>query len=311
MSRLEEALKRAQRDPNLPEAFSAPDPGALSHFPLLPDGQAASAPGELAAEPRLPERPALAARPSSASFEAPSEQPFETVFRSGKSFDGKLVTNDVKVVAVEQYRKLAATLHHKQAEDGTKVVMIASALAGEGKTLTAVNLALTLSESYGRRVLLVDADFRRPTLHEAFHVPNTSGLNEALAAPTERKLTLAEISPRLALLPAGRPNPDPMSGLTSDRMRRIIEDASATFDWVIIRYPARRPPDRCPSARVDGERRRAGHPRGQHAVQRDSAGGRAGRPEARDRRRAELRRGAGDVGQRPVRLLLRGRLRPP
>ncbi len=54
--------------------------------------------------------------------------------------------------------------------------MVTSALAGEGKTLTATNLALTFSESYRRSVLLIDADLRRPTLHELFQVPNVSGL---------------------------------------------------------------------------------------------------------------------------------------
>ena len=74
----------------------------------------------------------------------------------------------------EQYRRLAATLHHAQAEHGLKVVMVASAVPGEGKTLTATNLALTLSESYQRRVLLIDADLRRPSLHDDVQVPNTA-----------------------------------------------------------------------------------------------------------------------------------------
>ena len=55
--------------------------------------------------------------------------------------------------SVEQYRRLAATLHHAQAQTGMKIVMVASAMPGEGKTLTATNLALTLSESYRRKVL--------------------------------------------------------------------------------------------------------------------------------------------------------------
>jgi Mrp family chromosome partitioning ATPase len=74
---------------------------------------------------------------------------------------GKTVA-DPKLSAVsrEQYRQLAATLHNAQAENGLKAVMIASAVGGEGKTLTAANLALTFAESYRRRVLLVDADLR-------------------------------------------------------------------------------------------------------------------------------------------------------
>jgi Mrp family chromosome partitioning ATPase len=59
----------------------------------------------------------------------------------------------------EQYRRIAAVLHEAQHAKGLRVVMVASAVSGEGKTLTAINLALTLSESYRRRVLLVDGDF--------------------------------------------------------------------------------------------------------------------------------------------------------
>ena len=77
--------------------------------------------------------------------------------------------------AVEQYRKLAATLHLANVEQELKVIMVTSAVPGDGKTLTAANLALTLSESYRRRVLLVDADLRRPSLYDIFQLPNMVG----------------------------------------------------------------------------------------------------------------------------------------
>src|SRR4051812_47723561 len=86
---------------------------------------------------------------------------------------GKLILSHADPVAVEQYRRLAATLHELQAAHGVKTLMVTSAVPREGKTLTISNLALTLSESYGRRVLLIDADLRRPSIHEVFGVPNT------------------------------------------------------------------------------------------------------------------------------------------
>jgi protein-tyrosine kinase len=137
----------------------------------------------------------------------------------------------------EQYRRLAATLHHGQAANGLKVVMIASAVAGEGKTLTASNLALTLSESYQRNVLLVDADLRRPSVHAVFKVKGSPGLAEGLMSVEDRKLPLHVISPRLTILPAGTPSSDPMAGLTSTRMRYLIDEAREAFDWVIIDTP--------------------------------------------------------------------------
>ncbi len=150
---------------------------------------------------------------------------------------GKLVVSPAAPPgSVEQYRKLAATLHHAHTQSGVKVVMIGSALPGEGKTLTATNLAVTLSESYRRTVLIIDADLRRPTMHDIFQIPNIAGLNEALAASGELPPAFA-LSPRLTLLPAGRPNPDPMGLLTSAAMRDLVKSAAAGFDWVVIDTP--------------------------------------------------------------------------
>ena len=149
----------------------------------------------------------------------------------------KLVAAGRQGPLVEQYRKLAATLHFAKKDGAVKVLMVASAVAGEGKTLTACNLALTFSESYGSKVLLIDADLRRPSTHKVFGVANTCGLIDHLNSPVERPLPMLEITPNLSLVPAGRPDPDPISALTSDRMRRVIEDASGSFDWVIIDTP--------------------------------------------------------------------------
>ena len=91
-----------------------------------------------------------------------------------------VVTPSAPPRMVEQYRKLAATLYYAQAERGVKILMVTSAIPGEGKSLTTANLALTLSESYQRRVLLIDADLRRPSLHMIFQIPNMSGLGEGL-----------------------------------------------------------------------------------------------------------------------------------
>ena len=87
---------------------------------------------------------------------------------------------------VEQYRHLAAVMHHAQKASGVRSVMVTSALPSEGKTLTATNLALTLSESYQRRVLLIDADLRRPRMREMFALPASEGLTDSLTLPARR-----------------------------------------------------------------------------------------------------------------------------
>jgi capsular exopolysaccharide synthesis family protein len=151
---------------------------------------------------------------------------------------GKLVIlPDARPALVEQYRKLAATLHFAQTERTVKTIMISSSIAGEGKTFTASNLALTLSHSYQRRVLLIDADLRRPTVHTVFHIPNVYGLTDELQRDVEQMPPMIELTPRLSVITAGRPDLDPMSGLISARMRWIMEQAAKDFDWVIVDTP--------------------------------------------------------------------------
>jgi capsular exopolysaccharide synthesis family protein len=157
--------------------------------------------------------------------------------RSGERHQKLVVGHNMRPGAIEQYRKLAAGLHHAQTQQGIKIVMMASTLAGEGKTLTATNVALTLSESYRRRVILIDADLRRPTIHDVFNLPNVSGLNDVLKANSDNSCEVFEVSPHLSVLTAGRPNPDPISLLTSERMRRLIATATEEYDWVIVDTP--------------------------------------------------------------------------
>jgi capsular exopolysaccharide synthesis family protein len=150
----------------------------------------------------------------------------------------KLVVNpEAPPSLVEQYRKLAATLYYAQAERGVKVLMVTSAIPGDGKSLTAANLALTLSESYRRRVLLIDADLRRPSLHLIFQIPNISGLGQELKPDAEGTLCPIPLTTNLSLVPVGERSSDPMSGLTSSRMRDLVRDASEPYDWVVIDTP--------------------------------------------------------------------------
>ena len=145
----------------------------------------------------------------------------------------RLVTGEADAVSLEQYRRLAAALHDAQVESGLKTVMITSALQGEGKTLTTANLGLTLSESYARRVLVIDADLRWPSLHEVFGLKNVGGLSEALSG-NHSEPALVEISSRLTMMTAGQPGPTPLAGLSSPRMGELLQQCAAGFDWVLV-----------------------------------------------------------------------------
>jgi capsular exopolysaccharide synthesis family protein len=212
VSRLAEALRQAEGSPANREENPTPDP--LVRF----------------TEHRPPQTVHAA--------EVEAEPPVNVFHKFSPNASGKLVVMPaVPAAAVEQYRRLAAALHHTQLEKETKVIMVTSASPGEGKTLTATNLALTLSESYRRSVLLIDADLRRPSVHQMFQLPNVIGLSDGLTSDAEQKLSLIQVSEHLTVLPAGRPSNDPMGGLTSERMRRIVHEAAARYDWVIVDTP--------------------------------------------------------------------------
>lgn len=134
-------------------------------------------------------------------------------------------------VALEQYRKLAAKLHQWQLDHEGKVVMMVSAVAGEGKTLTTMNLALTLSGSYQRRVLVIDCDLRRPTMHAAFQIASSPGVADILDRP---EIPVVRITERLSIVPAGRLEGDPMGVLTSAAMATLLEHARQEYDWVLL-----------------------------------------------------------------------------
>ena len=147
------------------------------------------------------------------------------------------VSSESNPAMLKQFGRLAGSLHNAQAAGGMKSVLITSVGAGEGKTLTAVNLALTLSGSYKRQVLIIDADLRRPSVHTVCGLGHIHGLSEGLRAPQQERLAIIKLTETLSFLPAGRPDPDPMDGLASDRMRRILDEASKRFDWVILDVP--------------------------------------------------------------------------
>jgi protein-tyrosine kinase len=268
MSHLTEAMRRAGRGIPLP-ATTASTSSAAETFPSestteRPAEAAADFPPEtVTAEPsrgaRLREalepaaaRPMTEAEPQRIQSRDDGTAAKQTRSRTSKAplavFSGFNKTLVERMVVpegaphsmTEEYRRLAAALHHAQVAHGTKILMVTSASPGEGKTLTACNLALTLSQSYERRVLLMDADLRKPTVHELFAVQNAAGILDVLRDDpnrSERKVPLVEVSPRLQLLLSGGVTADPMSMLTSDSLRALLKDAAEVFDWVIVDTP--------------------------------------------------------------------------
>lgn len=172
--------------------------------------------------------------------DAPSPAPIECTLASRFNADERrkvVVGIGVDHAVIEQYRHLAAALHHAQAERGIRSIMVTSALASEGKTLTAANLVLTLSESYQRRVLLIDADLRRPRIQEMFGLRAGEGLTDSLVGAGGGRLPVHQVSPTLWVLTAGGALPDPMSTLVSPAMKQLLDEARDAFDWVVVDTP--------------------------------------------------------------------------
>lgn len=136
----------------------------------------------------------------------------------------------------EVYRSLRTSLLLSTAEE-LKVIAVTSATAGEGKTATASNLGVVLAQ-LGRRVLIVDADLRKPRMHQVFKVSNRSGLVNQLTGMVEPDAVFAETGvPNLWLIPSGPIPPNPSELLSSDRMREWLNAMRARFDYVIIDTP--------------------------------------------------------------------------
>jgi capsular exopolysaccharide synthesis family protein len=190
--------------------------------------------------PPAVERKAVAAQPHASDLTLlAAPQPDATDFPAHvpESVEGKLISlNGMDRHSVEEFRRLAGTLHSLQQQNGIKSLMVTSSVPREGKTLTSTNLALAFSELYLRRVLLIDGDLRRPFVEQIFGIHDAAGLGESLrtdGAP----LPIVQVLPRLAVLPAGRPVSDPTAGLASERMRTVLKEAVDRFDWVILDSP--------------------------------------------------------------------------
>jgi polysaccharide biosynthesis transport protein len=138
----------------------------------------------------------------------------------------------------EAFRSLRTSVVFTSAASGPRVVAVTSSQPLEGKTTTACNLGIALAFG-GARVLLVDADMRRPGLHGVIGAQNEMGLSHLLVGQSRMKDVVQTTSePNLFVISAGRIPPNPSELLASERMNILIENLrSGPFDWVIIDTP--------------------------------------------------------------------------
>jgi capsular exopolysaccharide synthesis family protein len=138
-----------------------------------------------------------------------------------------------RLAVAEAYRSLRTALLLSSAQE-LKTIVVTSAVPGEGKTSTAGNLAVVLSQ-LGRRVLLVDGDLRKPRVHEVFKISNRVGLVNYLTGSSEiEKIVFRSEIENLYLTPSGPIPPNPSELLASERMREFARFAREKFDMVVF-----------------------------------------------------------------------------
>ena len=149
----------------------------------------------------------------------------------------QILHNNSNFVVKEAYKSLRTNVRFFIRHDGCKSLCITSAAAGEGKSITFLNLAISIAED-GQKVLLIDADLRRPALARLLVEKTAPGLSNVLAGLAEPKDAIRkEMYPNLDILFSGDIPPNPSELLGCSRMVELIEEMSKEYDYILIDTP--------------------------------------------------------------------------
>ena len=232
MSEFFRALEQAERD------------RALGPHALLPDLPPSEA-TEVAPEEAIVEVPtvvpsAVFRRPS-AKRTTPAEVP-PTADEGSEGIDGHMVSLVTPTTfEAEQYRTLRHMIERRRTCDQVSIIACTSPTGGDGKTITAINLAGALAQSNETTVLLVDADLRRPSVARELTLGHDEGPG-LVGAILDPALVLADVVRRrppftLSILPAGTPVANPYELLNSPRFGALLEEARRHYDYVVLDTP--------------------------------------------------------------------------
>lgn len=153
------------------------------------------------------------------------------------SAGGPVAWDDPKSVAAEAYRILRTNLLFTNPDRPLKSVLVTSPTVGDGKSTVTANLAVSFAQA-GRRVIVVNADLRRPSVHKLFRVPEGAGLTSVLVGQATLEEALRETdAPDVRLLTAGPTPPNPAELLESQRMRTVMRELEQHADIVLYDAP--------------------------------------------------------------------------
>ena len=138
----------------------------------------------------------------------------------------------------ESYRALRTSLLLTSIGAPPKVILVTSALPQEGKTTTSVNTAIVLAQK-GTRVLLIDADLRRPSIHKTLGIGPRTGLSNVLTGSStlQQAIIRSPLLPSLYVLPAGTPPPNPAELLASANMKDVLAELREQYDHIVVDTP--------------------------------------------------------------------------
>ncbi len=232
MGKVYDALRRAeeQRTQRVRAAAAAPAAPVVPDVPVAKEGVPDYGPA-----PAPPARPAQ--RPFWKRWLARSAgAPPETVGGLNKR---RITMLQPESYVAEQFRTLRGRIDALASQQPLRTIAVTSAVAGEGKTTAAVNLALVSAMSVGRRVLLVDCDLRRPKVHQSLGLHVDAGLSELLEGEATLEEAITEVQgSRLEVLPVRSLPSNPSELLSSGRMTELIEQLAQRYERVILDVPA-------------------------------------------------------------------------
>ena len=141
-----------------------------------------------------------------------------------------------KSITAESYRSLRTNIQYSSIDKQVKTLVVTSSNAGEGKSTVAGNLAYTFFQN-GKRVLIIDCDLRKPSLHRKFNVYNEEGLTDVLVGTSKLNNVMKKIDDNLYLLTTGTLPPNPAEIIGSNTMENFLEQCKINFDYIILDTP--------------------------------------------------------------------------
>lgn len=147
-----------------------------------------------------------------------------------------IVDKEPKSIAAESYRTLRTNIQYSSFDKEYRVIVVTSSEPGEGKSTTSGNLALSISQD-NKKVILIDCDLRKPSIHKKFKISNLVGLSDVMVGKEELNKVVHRYGKNLVVLTSGKIPPNPSEMLSSKTMSNLIESLKESFDYIILDTP--------------------------------------------------------------------------